>query len=172
MVVLRRLLKEAGLLTGMYRDRYRRDSPVLRCLSALDAWREAGAPVDGTARSYRFGGGVTCRLRGRVMDDASVVIQSLRAGRSRQGAGSAALRLICQVADTHGVTLVLDAIPFVTEAVPVAMSPAELAGWYGRFGFVPTGSTGMRRPAMPLRESALAGGYGESAPLPAVLGAG
>lgn len=147
--VLQRLIGKSGPRPALRHDPTVPATPGLRCLAALDPWRQTGPrPADGGPASYRFGS-VTCRLRTRLMDERAIVIQNLQAGLPGLGEGSAALRVICGLADAHGVALVLDAIPFATPSVPAPMPPPDLVAWYGRFGFRPTGNVGMRRAPLP-----------------------
>lgn len=56
-----------------------------------------------------------------------------------RGAGRAALKLVCDIADSHGVTLVLDAIPLPSQQDGFKIDLKQLVRFYESFGFVKTG---------------------------------
>jgi hypothetical protein len=121
------------------------DSPAGRMLARLEPYRtDRLPPVKGVARGYRIQS-VSFRLRARLSDTGAVVIQGLAAELPCHGEGTAAMRKICGIADACGAVLILDARPYATAAVADPMLRADLAAWYGRFGFLPTGKSGMRR---------------------------
>lgn len=80
------------------------------------------------------------------IDPATVHLEGITALTKRQGAGSAALRRITDLADKHGVRLTLDAQSLDSQGLP---QPA-LEQWYGRNGFqtIASGENGF----MPLME--------------------
>ena len=61
-----------------------------------------------------------------------------------KGNGSAVLKKICALADTHNVELTLETIPIGRKPHP--MTRDELATWYARHGFIGTGKTMTRKP--------------------------
>jgi hypothetical protein len=60
------------------------------------------------------------------------------------GAGSAILRTICELADKHGVELTLRTIPLGRKPYP--LNREQLAAWYCRHGFAQFGKKMMRKP--------------------------
>lgn len=60
-----------------------------------------------------------------------VWVSELRALTTGEGAGTRALRAICQLADKHQVTLRLIPLPIG----PVGPKARQLRNWYARFGF-------------------------------------
>lgn len=84
------------------------------------------------------------------MDDGSLRVGRLKVPESKRGKGigSAAMRAVCDYADSHGlaVTLTPDAYGFVgvLSARAVSATRRRLTAFYSRFGFVTAGS-GMRR---------------------------
>ena len=73
-----------------------------------------------------------------------IIIHRLWTQTPGQGNGSALLKQICALADTHAVELVLQTIPIGRKPHP--MTQTQLAAWYARHGFVPTGKTMTRSP--------------------------
>ena len=73
-----------------------------------------------------------------------VTIHRLWTRNSGAGAGSAILRTLCGLADTHAVELTLKTIPFGRKPYP--LNTDQLAGWYSRYGFQKTGKYMTRKP--------------------------
>jgi GNAT superfamily N-acetyltransferase len=62
-----------------------------------------------------------------------VIIHRIWALHPRRGHGSAILRRLCDLADRHGITLKLKALPF--GATPYPLTGDQLFDWYARHGF-------------------------------------
>jgi hypothetical protein len=121
------------------------DVPAARLFARIEPYRtDPNPPGRGAGCGYQIGG-VRFRLRPRVSDMGAVVLHGLCATRPGGGEGSVALRTICDAADASGTVLLLDARPYETPEVPAPMRRADLVAWYGRFGFRPTGTSGMQR---------------------------
>ena len=56
-----------------------------------------------------------------------------------RGAGRAAMELLVEAADRHGVTLALTAKPQPASGAGKTLTPAKLEAFYAGFGFVTTG---------------------------------
>lgn len=70
-----------------------------------------------------------------------MTLSLIRSFEGKQGAGTAMLKLVTELADRHGVTLMLDAVP-VGKGGP---SAAKLKAWYRKHGFVGTSAGSMVR---------------------------
>lgn len=64
-----------------------------------------------------------------------------------RGNGSFMLKAVCDIADRHGVEIVLKALPFGRKPYP--MKGEQLASWYEKYGFVGTRRRMVRKPATP-----------------------
>jgi hypothetical protein len=79
-----------------------------------------------------------------------ILIHRIWATSPGQGAGSQMLRTLCDLADLHGVEIVLRPLPFGDKPYP--RSIAELQQWYGRFGFSGTAKRMIRTPQPQMAE--------------------
>jgi hypothetical protein len=73
-----------------------------------------------------------------------VLVHRLWAVTRGSGAGSQILRILCELADLHGVEIVLRPLPFGAEPFP--MSAGQLRDWYHRHGFIGPGKNMLRKP--------------------------
>jgi hypothetical protein len=135
-----------GFLTAVRPKAPPGDSPSGQMFARLAGYRtdRRPSPVNLEVCSYRIGS-VTFRMRARLSDAAAVVIQGFESGQPGSGEGTQAMQEICAAADASGAAIILDARPYATAAVTEPMLRTVLVAWYGRFGFVPTGRSGMRR---------------------------
>jgi hypothetical protein len=69
------------------------------------------------------------------------------------GNGSIMMMRLCELADRHGVQMLLKALPFGKKPYPLARE--QLADWYRRHGFVGTHRRMSRPPALPSAAAAL-----------------
>ncbi len=65
-----------------------------------------------------------------------VGIMVLRSSTQGQGEGTQVMRLLCDLADEHGVTLGLDPVPLKRHPGQQRTTTTQLKTFYGRFGFV------------------------------------
>jgi hypothetical protein len=83
----------------------------------------------------------------RPMNNTHVILQSFKSDNPRSGEGSQALKTLCTFADRFGVTILLDASPYSTQAVDPAIPRKSLINWYRRFGFrIVSGTEMIREP--------------------------
>jgi hypothetical protein len=68
--------------------------------------------------------------------DAVVLKEIISVIEKNVGNGSRALKLICDLADRHGVTIMATVEPFGGTTGEGGLSRDELHGWYSRAGFV------------------------------------
>jgi hypothetical protein len=66
-----------------------------------------------------------------------------------QGSGSVMLRILCSLADQHGIQMNLKVIPFGKKPYP--LSRDQLVEWYRRYGFEGTRKKMTRMPDMAAR---------------------
>jgi GNAT superfamily N-acetyltransferase len=64
---------------------------------------------------------------------AEVIIHRIWTLHPRRGHGSGILKDVCDLADRHGITLKLKALPF--GATPYPLTQVQLLDWYTRHGF-------------------------------------
>ena len=79
-----------------------------------------------------------------VRSDTLIEIHRLWTLRPGKGNGSMMLRVVCGLADKHGIEIKLKALPFGRK--PFKMSGDELAAWYQRHGFSGTWRKMIRKP--------------------------
>jgi len=77
--------------------------------------------------------------------DGQLWIDNIRAFQHKDGAGSELMRAVCEIADKHGVTAALFAVPLATGPKQKKIPAAKLIGWYKRFGFKLQGDDYMER---------------------------
>ena len=65
--------------------------------------------------------------------DGALHISDVMAIEGRQGGGTEAMNLLCQLADKHNVKITLTAKAYTND--PAHMSTPQLKKWYERFGF-------------------------------------
>lgn len=84
--------------------------------------------------------------------ESSVYLAFIKTVEQGIGAGSAALQIICDLADKHNVSIDLTvcAVPHHARNQRRAMNNAQLRKWYARNGFVRTGCSDMTRYPKPL----------------------
>ena len=80
--------------------------------------------------------------------EASVYLAFIKTLNQGSGAGSAAMRVICELADKHriAVDLFVFAIPNHARNSKLALKNSDLRKWYGRYGFIKDGVANMCRP--------------------------
>jgi len=79
-----------------------------------------------------------------IHSDRSLVIHRLWTLQPGKGNGSIMLRAVCDLADRHGIEMVLRTLPFGRKPYP--MSRDQLQHWYKRHGFEVSGRKMVRRP--------------------------
>jgi hypothetical protein len=97
--------------------------------------------------TYRFEGpGGDCRGFVQFCDSpaGALTIHRLWTPTPGHGHGSLMLRALCDLADAHGVHLLLKCLPF--GAKPYPMLRQQLTDWYGRHGFEGTHKRMARTP--------------------------
>lgn len=92
----------------------------------------------------RIVGGAGVMISRSVQDRANNVhISDIVSGETGKGYASEALKLLCALADKHGVTLDLTAKAYLTgQQAKGRLTTKQLVDWYGRYGFVKTGRGG------------------------------
>lgn len=80
-----------------------------------------------------------------ICTERLVQIHRLWAIEPGNGCGSVMMRLLCEIADRHGVEMKLKVIPIGRKPYP--LSRGQLKGWYQRFGFEGAGWVLFRKPA-------------------------
>jgi hypothetical protein len=83
-----------------------------------------------------------------AIDDGAIQIASIEALEPGRGAGTRAMRKLCELADQHQVELTLIADPFKSDSGRPIITRAKLMHWYHGFGFraCSVHSYQMRRP--------------------------
>ncbi len=81
-----------------------------------------------------------------VRSDRTVEIHRLWTLHPGKGNGSMMLRTVCELADRHGIEMVLRTLPFGRKPYP--LSRQQLLLWYKRHGFEEWGRKMIRRPRL------------------------
>lgn len=99
-----------------------------KCMAALEEWNEI-THEHPMARGARLTDAASVELS--YFDGALHLSDVMAIGAPRQGGGTRAVQMICDLADKHGVKVTLTAKAYTDER----MSTGQLKQWYERFGF-------------------------------------
>lgn len=99
-----------------------------KCLAALEEWNEL-THEHPLSRSARLTDSASVEVS--YFDGALHLSDVMALGAPRQGGGTRAIKLLCDLADKHGVKITLTAKAYTENH----MSTAQLKDWYERFGF-------------------------------------